>query len=203
MLSWVGLHGRCRNCSERISFRYPIVEIVTSTTFVAVALSIGTNWVLPAYLLFAAVLVALSGIDIDTREIPNRLLYPSGLVGAALLAAGALLDGDVAKLPPAAAGACLGFALLFVVWFVAPGGMGYGDVRFSAYLGLHLGYLSLGHVGVALFVGFLLGAVVGLALMVADGRGRKSKIPFGPFLAAGAIFAVVVGDAVIDAYLGL
>jgi len=203
VLSWLVLRGSCRTCAEPISARYPLVELITAVGFVAVSLSVGANWVLPSYLMFVAVLVALSGIDIDTRTIPNKLLYPAGFAGAALLVGGSLLDGSAEDLIWAAAGAALGFAVLFAIWFVAPGGMGYGDVRLSAYLGMYLGYQSLGHVAVGIFIGFLLGALSGIALMVVGGRGRKSKLPFGPFLALGAMTSLLAGQVIIDAYLGI
>lgn len=203
VFSWLRLGGRCRQCAARISARYPAVELITAAGFAVMALSIGAKWVLPAYLLFAAVLVALSVIDIDTRKIPNRLLYPAGMAGALLLVTGSLLDSDARDLVWAAVGAAMGFAILFAIWLVAPGGMGYGDVRLAAYLGLHLGYLSPGHVAVGLFVGFLLGAVSGIFLLVAGGRDGRTKIPFGPFLAMGAVVAVVFGDPLIDIYLSV
>jgi len=203
VLSWLRLGGRCRQCSVRISARYPAVELITAAGFALMALSVGAKWVLPAYLLFAAVLVALSTIDIDTRTIPNRLLYPAGIAGTMMLAAGALLDSNAGDLVWAAAGALMGFAILFAIWFVAPGGMGYGDVRFAAYLGLHLGYLSLGHVALGLFIGFFLGAISGIYLLLGGRHDRRAKIPFGPFLAMGAVVAVVVGDPLIEAYLGV
>ncbi len=203
VLSWMMLRGRCRACSEPISVRYPIVELITAVGFVAVSLSIGDQWVLVSYLMFVAVLVVLSGIDIDTRTIPNKLLYPAGYAGAALLIGGSLLDGNPGDLIWAGAGAVLGFGVLFAIWFVAPGGMGYGDVRLSAYLGMYLGYQSLGHVAVGIFIGFLLGAVSGVALMVLGRRGPKSKLPFGPFLALGATASLLAGQAIIDAYLGI
>ncbi|MCP3938305.1 MAG: prepilin peptidase [Actinomycetia bacterium] len=201
-ISWLVLRGRCRGCSAPISPRYPIVEALSAATFVVVAMAVGAAWILPAFLVFAAVLIALSGIDIDTRKIPNRLLYPAVAAAIVLLGGGALLDSAADRLLWAAAGAALGFTILFAIWFIAPGGMGYGDVRLSGYIGLHLGYFGLGHVALGLFVGFLLGAVVGVVLMAVGGRSRKSAIPFGPFLAAGAVFALAVGDPILDAYLG-
>lgn len=202
LISWLILRGRCRKCSSSISARYPLVEVATAATFVIVALAIGASWVLPAYLAFSAVLIALSGIDIDTKKIPNRLLYPAFAVGIVLLAAGSILDSEASRLVWAGVGGAVGFAILFVIWFIAPGGMGYGDVRLSGYIGMHLGYVGMGKVALGLFTGFLLGAVVGVGLMALGGRSRKSAIPFGPFLAAGAILAIVVGDPVLDAYLG-
>ncbi len=203
VLSWVLLRRRCRNCSSVIAWRYPLVEVTTAAVFVAVSLSIGLRWILGAYLFFAAVLVALSGIDIDTRKIPNAVLYPSWAVSILLISVGAALDGDLSRMVWAAVGAALGFAVLFVIWFVAPGGMGYGDVRLAGYIGLHLGFLSLGHVAVGLFLGFLAGALGGAAVLLVTGRHRRTKIPFGPFLAMGAITAVIVGQPIIDAYLVL
>ena len=135
-------------------------------------------------------------------KIPNKVLYPAGAVGAALLIAGSILDSEPSRLIWAAAGGALGFAILFVIWFIAPGGMGYGDVRLSGYIGMHLGYVGMGEVALGLFAGFLLGAVVGLVLMVLGGRSRKSAIPFGPFLAAGALVAIAFGGPILDAYLG-
>jgi leader peptidase (prepilin peptidase) / N-methyltransferase len=202
VVSWLILRGRCRNCATQISSRYPAVEALTAALFGVVAWSIGWSWELPAMLVFVAVLVALSAIDIDTRTLPNKILYPASAAGAVLLSAAALLSEDPSRLIWVAAGGALGFAILFAIWFAAPGGMGYGDVRLSGYLGLHLGYLGLGHVAVALFVGFLAGALTGVAVMLATGRSRKSSIPFGPFLALGALVALLVGDAIIDLYLG-
>ena len=203
VLSWVLLRRRCRSCSAPIAWRYPLVEATTAGVFVAVSLSVGLKWVLGAYLFFAAVLVALSGIDIDTRKIPNAVLYPSWAVSVVLLSGGAVLDGDPGRLVWAAAGAGIGFAVLFVIWFVAPGGMGYGDVRLAGYIGLHLGYLSIGRLAVGLFLGFLAGALGGAAVLLVTGRGRGTKIPFGPFLALGALAAVVAGQPIVDAYLSL
>ncbi len=203
VVSWLLLGRRCRNCSASIAWRYPLVELVTALVFVAVSLAVGLRWVLGAYLFFAAVLVALSGIDIDTRKIPNAVLFPAWAVSAVLLAVGAGLDGDPRRLVWAAVGAAIGFVVLFVIWFVAPGGMGYGDVRLAGYIGLHLGYLSPGHVAVGLFLGFLAGALGGAAVLLTTGRGRGTKIPFGPFLALGALVAVVAGQPLIDAYLSL
>lgn len=201
VVSWRALRGRCRGCSTQISSRYPAVELLTAVLFGIVAWSVGWAWTLPAMLVFTAVLVALSAIDVDTKTIPNKVLYPAWAISAVLLAGGATLDGELERLPWAAAGAALGFGVLFAIWFAAPGGMGYGDVRLSGYLGLHLGYFGLGHVAVGLFFGFLLGAASGVALVLIRGRDRKSTIPFGPFLAAGALIALVAGDPIIDLYL--
>ncbi len=201
VVSWILLRGECRRCTTRISTRYPAVELFTALLFAVVGWSTGWSPELPAMLAFAAVLVALSVIDIDTKTLPNKIIYPATAAAIVLLAGAAVLGGEPERLIWIGAGGALGFGILFVIWFVAPGGMGYGDVRLSGYLGLHLGYLGLGHVAVGLFLGFLSGAVGGLLLMVVAGRSRTSTIPFGPYLALGAIVSILYGDSILDAYL--
>jgi leader peptidase (prepilin peptidase) / N-methyltransferase len=202
LLSWLLLRGRCRQCGDSISARYPAVEVATAALFVLMGWTIGWTWELPGFLFFSWALMALSVIDIDTHRLPNALLYPCTGVSIVLLAGAGILDGDRRSLIESAAGGALGFAVMLVVWFVAKGGLGYGDVRLSGYLGLHLGYLTLGHVPLGLFVGFFAGAVGGAVLMVVKGRGRKHKVAFGPYLALGALVAVIWGQPLIDLYLG-
>lgn len=202
LLSWLVLRGKCRGCGEAISPRYPVVEVATAALFVVVGLSIGFEWALPAFLFFSWALMALSVIDIDTHRLPNALLYPCTAISVVLLLGAGLIEGDTRSLVEGAAGGALAFVVMFVIWFVAKGGLGYGDVRLSGYLGLHLGFLTLGHVPLGLFLGFLGGAAGGVVLMVVRGRGRKHKVAFGPYLAGGALAAVVWGQPLIDLYLG-
>ncbi len=202
VFSWLLLRGRCRHCGTPISARYPLVEAGTAILCAVVGVSIGLTWELPAFLFFTWALVALSVIDLDTHRLPNALLYPCMAISAVLLLAAGVLDGDTRSLVEAAAGGALGFGIMLVVWFIARGGLGYGDVRFSGYLGLHLGYLTLGHVPLGLFLGFFAGSLAGVVLMGVLGRGRKHKLAFGPSLAVGALAAVLVGQPLIDLYLG-
>ena len=167
-----------------------------------VGLSVGFTWALPAFLFFAWALMSLSVIDIDTHRLPNALLYPCAAISGVLLAGAALIEGDIRSLVEGAAGGALGFVLMFVIWWVARGGLGYGDVRLAGYLGMHLGFLTLGHVPLGLFLGFLLGSIGGLVLIAVRGRDRKHKVAFGPYLAAGALLAVVWGQPLLDLYLG-
>lgn len=202
LVSWLLLRGRCRSCDARISPRYPLVEVATGLLFVVVGVSVGWTWALPAFLFFTWALVALSVIDIDTHRLPNALLYPCMAVSTVLLGAAGLLERDVRSLIEGAIGGAIAFAIMFVIWFVARGGLGYGDVRLSGYLGLHLGFVGMGHVPLGLFLGFAGGAIGGAVLMIAKGRGRKHKVAFGPYLAGGALLALVWGEPLLDLYLG-
>ena len=161
------------------------------------------SWALPGYLLLFSVLLAVSVIDLDHFRIPNRIVYPSLLASVPFLALAALLDDDWDGLREAVIGALIAFGFLLVVHLIHPRGMGFGDVKLAALLGLYLGWLGLGFVPLGLFLGFFLGAVIGVGLMVVGRKNRKDPIPFGPFLAAGAVIAVLIGDPILDWYLGV
>ncbi len=201
--SWLVLRGRCRHCGTHISARYPFVELLTAVLFAAVAVRFAGSWAIPAYLVLTAGLVALSAIDIDHFLLPNRIVYPVGLAGVPLLAVASAGDGDWGAFGRALIAAVVAFAIFFVIHFVAPRGMGFGDVRLSALLGLYLGWLGWGEVAGGLFCGFLYGAVIGIVLIAAGKRGRKQHIPFGPFMAAGAMTFVLFGPPILDWYRGL
>jgi leader peptidase (prepilin peptidase)/N-methyltransferase len=198
--SWLILRGRCRTCGEPISARYPLVELATAGLFAAVGIRFGADWAVPAFLVFFASLLAISLIDLEHYIIPNRIVYPTLLAGFALLVVAAAAEHDWKALERAVIGAALFWGILLVIHLVQPRGMGFGDVRLAAVLGLFLGWLGLSYVGLGFFLGFLLGAVVGLALLVLRRRGRKDHIPFGPFLAAGAVVAVLAGSPILAWY---
>jgi leader peptidase (prepilin peptidase)/N-methyltransferase len=202
VVSWLALRGRCRSCGTAISARYPLVELVTGVLFGVVALRMGAEAVLPAFLVVTAGLVALSAVDLERFLVPNRILYPTLFAAAPLFLAAAVVDSDWASLRDATLGGLLGFGILFAVHLVSPRGMGFGDVRLAGLIGVMLGWLGPGHVFLGLFLGFLLASVVGLTLIGTGRRGRKDRLPFGPFLAAGAVLAVLVGRPVLDWYLG-
>jgi leader peptidase (prepilin peptidase) / N-methyltransferase len=203
VLSWILLRGRCRHCQTRISARYPLIELACAALFAALGGRFAHSWALPAYLLFGAGLLAISAIDLEHYVIPNRIVYPLGFASVPLLALGAGLDGDWWPLARAFIGAACAFTALFAIHVVSPRGMGFGDVRLSFLLGLYLGYLGALEVAFGLFLGFAYGAVIGLVLMAVRKRGRRQHIPFGPFLAAGALTIVLVGGPILDWYRGL
>ena len=203
VLSWILLHRKCRDCGEPISARYPLVEAGTAVTFAVVAGYFGATWQLPAFLYLAAISIALALIDIDVHRLPNAIVLPSYAVGAMLLAVPSLIDGDYGQLLRAGIGMAALYALYFVLVLVYPAGMGFGDVKLAGVLGMYLAWLGWAQLSVGAFLAFLVGGVFGLLLMAVGRAGRKSKIPFGPFMLLGAWGGIFFGDPVIGWYLGI
>lgn len=203
VLGWLLLRGKCFDCREPISARYPLVEAGTGLVFALVALRLGADEeglrLLPAYLTFAAVGIALALIDLDVKRLPDQIVLPSYVVLGGLLAIG----GDGGALLRAAEGAAVLFAFFFIVWLIAPGGMGFGDVKLSGIVGGMTAYLTWGTFLVGAFMGFLLGAVAGVLLMAGGKAGRKTAVPFGPFMILGAWTAILGAGNLGDYYLEL
>jgi leader peptidase (prepilin peptidase) / N-methyltransferase len=199
VLSWLLLRGRCRRCGERISVVYPILELATAALVVVAAIRYPNPWraVLISGLL--ALMPGIALIDLRHRIIPNRLMYPALLLFAPLVVLARLI-GDAADPARAGVGLLLYGGILFVVAVVSRG-MGMGDVKLAALIGLVLGSLGLRFVGVAAGAAILFGGVGGLVAL-AMGRGRKSAIPFGPYLAAGAVVAGLWGEPIASWYIG-
>ena len=143
LVSWLVLRGRCRHCGTDISIRYPLVELLTGLLFAAVGARFSHSWALPAFLVLTGALIAISAIDLEHFIIPNRIVYPVGFASVFLLALAALIDNQWAAFGRSLLGALAAFTFFFVLHLVAPGGMGFGDVRLSFVLGLFLGWLGL------------------------------------------------------------
>jgi leader peptidase (prepilin peptidase) / N-methyltransferase len=201
VLSWLLLRGRCRSCAAPISARYPAVEVGTGAVFAALAVRIGADPALPAFLYAGAIGVALTMIDIDVKRLPDVIVLPSYLVAAALLGLAALVDRAGDDAVRALIGMAALYAFYFLLAFIYPAGMGFGDVKLAGVLGLYLGWLGWAELVGGAFLGFLYGGVVGLVLMAVRRAGRKSKIPFGPFMLLGALTAILWGGALADLYL--
>jgi leader peptidase (prepilin peptidase)/N-methyltransferase len=202
VLSWILLRGRCRTCRASISARYPLVELASAGLWIAMALRFGESWALPAYLVLVSALLALSLIDLDTFLLPNRIVYPLAVLLVILFGAAALLDDAGGDYVRALLGGLAAYAFFLTVHLIAPRGMGFGDVKLSFSLGVALGWLSWGTVFLGLFLGFLLGAVIGVILIATGVRTRRDHVPFGPFLAAGTVLAILFGQPLLDLYLG-
>ena len=202
VVSWLLLRGRCLTCQAPIAWRYPALELACGALWAATAVRFGADWALPAFLVLAASLLALSAIDLEHRLLPNKVLYPTGYLLAPLLVVAALARHEPHRLVWAAIAAAASFAGFFALNFLYPRGMAFGDVRLSFVLGLAVGWLGLGLVLVSLFAAFLSASIVGVAWGLITRRGLKAAIPFGPFLAFGAEVAIFAGRPILDAYLG-
>lgn len=201
VVSWVLLRGKCRNCGARISPRYPSIEILTAALFGLAAWRIRPSTDLIAYLPLLWVLVVLSFIDLEHKLLPNRIVLPSFVAGVVLLGVTAALGPGLGAWVRALLGAAAAFATFFVIALISPRGMGMGDVKLSAVLGLALAYLSWSRLLVGFFISFLAGAVGGIALIAARRAGMKSEVPFGPYLALGTIVTVLFGGPIVHAWL--
>lgn len=200
---WLMLKGKCRDCSEPISARYPLVELGTGVLFAVMALRFGLDPVLPAFLFLAAVGIALALIDIDVKRLPDVLTLPSYPVVGVLMGVAALTGSDSGDVVRALLGGAAMFAFYFALCFAYPAGMGFGDVKLSGVLGLATAWVGWGAWAVGLFGGFLFGGLWGIALILAKRGGRKSKVPFGPFMLVGALLGVLAGQDLFDGYLAL
>jgi len=203
VVSWLLLRGRCRTCHEPISARYPLVELLTAVMFALMAWRFGLAWDLPAYLYLAAVGVALAAIDLDTKRLPNVIVLPSYPVAAVLFLLPAVLEGQWDDYLRAVAGAAALFGVFFLLALIYPAGMGFGDVKLAGVLGAYLAWLGWAALVVGGFLGFALGAVVGVAMMVAGRAGRRTALPFGPFMLLGALLAIFLAEPLSQWYLGL
>lgn len=202
VVSWLLLGGKCRSCRVRISLRYPLLEVACAALFAATALRFGLSYQLPAYLVLAAGVLALSVIDLEHRLLPNKIVYPTGYAVGLLLVLAALARAEPRRIGWALIGAAGSFALFFLLHFIKPDGMAFGDVRLSFVLGMATGWLDLTFVPLFLFAAFLSSAVIGLLYAALSGRGLKAAIPFGPFMVLGAELAIFAGRPLVDAYLG-
>jgi leader peptidase (prepilin peptidase) / N-methyltransferase len=195
VFSWLLLRGRCRSCGERISARYPLAELAMAALFALTTLVLGTDDLgeLALGLSFCAVLVIVTLTDLERGVIPNVVLLAGAAVGLGIVAA--TDPGSFAQRGIAAVGAG-GFLLVFALAY--PRGMGMGDVKLAAVMGLFLGRAVVP----ALVVAVLAGALVGLVLLAAHGsEARKRAVPFGPFLALGGVVGLLAGDQILDWYL--
>ncbi len=184
-----------------ISSRYPIVELLTAIVFASFAWHFVWSAVLPAFLYLGAIGVALAMIDLDVRRLPNVIVLPSYVVALVLLGVAAVIEGTPEVMIRAVLGGLALYAFYFLLVLIYPAGMGFGDVKLAGVLGLYLGFLGWGSVVIGGFLGFALGGLVGGGLMLARRAGRKSMIPFGPFMLAGAFLAVFWGEILAQAYL--
>lgn len=199
---WLLLKGKCRDCSAAISPRYPVVELATGALFVIMALRFGLDPVLPAYLYLAAVGLALAVIDLDCKRLPDKLTLPSYPVAAVLLGIAAIAGSDSGDPLRALLGGAAMYAIYFGLCFAYPAGMGFGDVKLAGVLGAYTAWIGWGAWAVGLFLGFFLGGIFGILVIAVRRGGRKTALPFGPFMLLGVLIAILAGEEIAQAYLG-
>ncbi len=195
VLSWAMLRGRARCCGAAISARYPLTELGLGTLYAATVIVLWADGgEIALGLVLVTTLVAITLTDLERRIIPDKILLVAAVLGAGIAAA-----TDPGGLPERAAAAAAAGGLLFLAALAYPRGMGLGDVKLAAVMGLFLGR----NVGPAILVALLAGSLVGLAMIARDGAAaRKRAIPFGPFLALGGVVGLLAGDQIVSWYLG-
>lgn len=201
LVSYAVLRGKCRSCGAAIPIRYPLVEFLNAVLYLLAGWKFGLVPELLPALLFISTLIIVFFVDLEHFLIPNVVVLPVAAVGLAAMIIISLTTSDV-EFPqwwtfPAAG--ILSASFFLVIALLYPRGMGMGDVKLAGMLGFFLGW----QVAIGLFLGFLAGALVGVGLIFAGVKGRKSRVPFGPFLAAGGLAALFYGSELLDLYLGL
>lgn len=218
VLSWIAHRGKCASCGSPISARYPLVEAITGIAFAVVAWWFLVNadagagnaaqaWalgvVMVAFLYFAGISIVLTLIDLDAHRLPNNIVLPSFAVAGVLFTLAALLSADWAALLRAGTGAAALYVFYSVLRFASPGGMGGGDVKLAGVIGIYLGWIGFDALVVGAFMAFVYGGVFGIALLVLGKAGRKTAIPFGPWMILGGWTGVFAGESVGHWYVNL
>ena len=199
VVSWLALRGKCSACGAGISARYPLVELATALLFVACAWTFGPTLQAAAAMLLCAALVALTGIDLDTQLLPDQLTLPLLWIGLLLN-----LFGMFARLPDAVIGAAAGYMVLWSVYWLfklltGREGMGYGDFKLLGALGAWFGWQAL---PMLLLLSSVVGAVVGIGILLVQKKGRNTAIAFGPYLAMAGLITLFFGAQIQSAFLG-
>lgn len=205
VISYIALLGRCRNCREKISLRYPTIEMLNGFLYWAILRQFDIGWHLPALFAFASAMLVITFIDLDVQIIPDAITLPGMLVGVA--AAPFLPDpfasyatvGFINSLIGLVAG--YGSFLLIAVlgsWMAKTEAMGGGDLKLMGMVGAFMGWKA---VLLTTFAGSITGSIIGIGLIALKGKDRKTLIPFGPFLATGALISLFFGEAIAAWYL--
>ena len=211
VVSWVALRGRCRRCRNPIGVEPIVIELANVAVWVVFALRFSDDdiiAVLPAFLIFGSVLVAQTAIDVREKRLPREITFAGIALGGVALVVGALVVGEPERIWMSLLGAALALAIIGGIYagsnayYGKDVAFGFGDVILAPLLGMYLGWLNPGIVAPGLFFGFILGTLGAIPAVVAKRADAKTQIPFGPFLALGAVVAVFVGQHFVDFVLG-
>ncbi|MBM7854500.1 leader peptidase (prepilin peptidase)/N-methyltransferase [Desulfohalotomaculum tongense] len=195
VFSYLLLKGRCRYCKAKISPRYPLVELLTAVLFLAAYSFWGWHWQTVSMVVFFSLLVSVSVIDIYYQIIPDRILLAGSIIGLPFI-----MLSSFDKLINGAVGFFAAGLLMLAIALASKGGMGGGDIKLSAVMGLFLGWQN---VLVALFIAFLTGGLSGAFLLAAGLKERRDAVPFGPYLALGGLIAAFGGSEIINWYVSV
>ncbi len=205
VISFLLARGKCRYCGDRISIQYPLVEAVSAGIMLGVFLDLGLTPKFPVVAAFFLLLMTVSVIDIQHKIIPNVIIIPAIVLAVLLLPLQEITKTPLVPLIDqpnwiySAAGFIIGGGFLFLLAILWPNGMGGGDIKLAAFMGLFLGR----YIAVSLFMGFLLGSIAGLVSMTFLGKNRKDLIPFGPYLAIGAVVTLYFGVPLVKWYISI
>ncbi len=205
VISWLLLKGRCRGCGERIPGFHPLVELACPLLFLGAVATIGGTWQLIVALWLIPVGVAISAIDLRTLIVPTRIVWPAFFVTVALSVVAAGVEGEWSWLLSAAIGLAVLAGPLFVIWFINPKGMGFGDVRLAVLLGWSVGFYAGVRPMAAVFLGvccMVASAIIGLVYgIVGLGvRGRKAQVPFGPAMVTGTFLCIAFTQQILEPF---
>ncbi len=201
LISYLLLLGRCRHCKDKISVRYPVVEAINAFLYVSLLWRYGPGWDFLLYCVLVSSLIVITFIDLDYQIIPDRITLvgiPIGLLAGSLLLPDPFLRASALGYKASVVGFLVGGGFFYLVAVLSRGGMGGGDIKMMAMVGAFLGWKA---VLLTTLLGSLSGSIVGLFLMAAKGKGRKYKIPFGPFLALGTLVSLFFGQEILKWYL--
>ena len=202
VFSWLALRGKCRQCRAPIGIDPIVIELTNAGLYVLMAIRFeDMRAAIPAYCILMSVLLAQTWIDLKTKRLPREITYTGVVLGAIALTIAAVVLDEPERIWMMALGAVIALAMMWLIYAASRGGMGDGDVRLAPLLGMYLGWLNPGIVLVGLFFGFVAGAVVGVAMMAFHRAGRRTAVPFGPFLALGTVVAIFVGQHFVDLVL--
>lgn len=200
VLSYILLGGKCRICGARIAFRYPFVELLNAALYVLTFYRFGFEWHTIIFALLCSALIAITFIDLDFQIIPDVITIPGiiiGIVSGSLLMPDPFVRHSPLGFTSSAAGLLLGGGLFYAIAILSRGGMGGGDIKMMTMVGALMGWKS---VFLTIFLGSFMGAIFGIFLMIARGKGRKTRIPFGPFLAFGTLVTMFFGQEIFSWY---
>ncbi len=206
IVSYILLMGKCRNCGERISIRYPLIELLSGIFYLSVFYFFGLGWHLLPLFAFVSAMIVITFIDLEFQIIPDVITLPGAVIGvisASFLLPDPFLDinstNTIVGFINSLSGLLLGGGLFYIIAILSRGGMGGGDIKMMAMVGAFMGWKA---VLLVTFIGSLMGSIVGIFLMLLKGKDRKTKVPFGPFLAIGSIITLFFGGTILKWYLG-